>query len=269
MEKYDCYFMNYKKYLKLFNLVILLLFIQSNSVIAQNGYYETTVTPEEQAIFAFFRAAEEAPDYDLWIKSKSKYKNLPESKKEGFLIKEIMRLGQGYGAFDIDTDLIEIKINTVSKYIPAKDGKPARITFRFLNLGNNEIPTFNYKFGDGYISMIINKFAFFSNLKLSPEKDKVIRDKIPYEDDEFDTELEVHLKISSADYKNFKIVRDKRQWFMIGEIAYIKCSVDSYYTQQNYILWDYVAPWYEQAFRIKNMPEEEKYPHPYDLFKDR
>ncbi len=261
--------MNNKNFFKKITLVILLLFMHAVPVWAQDGYYSTKVTPKEQAIFAFFRASGDPPDYDAWIKSKSTYKDLPESKKEVYMIKEIMRLGQGYGVFDVDTDLIEIKVNTLSKYVPEKDGEPAHITFRFLNLAGTETPTFNYKFGDGYISMIINKLDFFANLKLSPEKDKALRDKIPYENDEFDTELEIHLKISSADYKDFKMVKNKKQWLMAGEIAYIKCNVDSYYNQQNYILWDYVAPWYEQAFRIKNMPEEEKYPHPYDLFKDR
>ncbi len=260
--------MKNRNFFNIFCLIVILL-IHTTSVWAQNGYYSTKITPKEQAIFAFFRAAGEAPDYDLWIKSKPTYKSLPKSKQETYMIKEMMRLGQGYGAFDLDTDLIEIKVDTLSKYIPSTDDEPAYLTFRFLNLSDYDVPTFNYKFGDGYISMIIEQIDFFKKLELSPEKEKIIKGKIPYENDEFDTELEIHLKISKASYKEFTMIENKRRWLMSGKIAYIKCNVNSYYTQQNYILWDYVAPWYEQAFRIKNMPEEEKYPHPYDLFKDR
>ena len=251
-----------------FNAFIFLTIFVIAGPAYSDEYFSTKITPEEQAVFAFFRASGEAPDYEFWIKSKNEYQTLPEKKKEDYLVKEIMRLGHGYGMYDLDTDLIEIKVNTLSKYHKAEDGKDAYITYRFLNIAEGITPTFNYKLGTGYISMIIDRLDFFSNVELTPEKDEVIRGKIPYEDDEFDTVLEIHVRISNADYSNVIEEDGIKQWIMMGEIAYIKCEVDSYYTQQTYILWDYVAPWHEEPFRIKNMPEEQKYPHPYDLFKD-
>lgn len=234
----------------------------------KDNYFSTKISPEEQAVFAFFRASGDAPDYDFWITSKREYQNLSEAKQEDYLVKEIMRLGHGYGMYDLNTDLLEIKVNVISRYIAAKDGEPARIVYRLLNIDDGVTPTFNYRFGSGFISMIIARLDFFSDVELTPEKDKILREKIPYEDDEFDTTLEIHIRIMEADFKNVDESDGIKQWSMVGEIAYIKCEVDSYYTRQSYILWDYVAPWHEDAFRIKNMPEEEKYPHPYDLFKD-
>ncbi len=250
-------------------LVFVVTFAASAHVHAgEEGYFSTKITPEEQAVFAFFRAAEEAPDYEYWVTSKLEYQALPKQKKDDYLVKEIMRLGHGYGMYDLDTDLLEIKVNVVSSYVAAKDDEPAYIQYRFMNIDDGATPTFNYRFGMGFISMIIDRLDFFSKVELTPEKDAILREKIPYEDDEFDTELEIHVRVSNANYKDFKEVDGIKQWIMMSEIAYIKCEVDSYYTRQTYILWDYVAPWHEDAFRIQNMPEEEKYPHPYDLFKD-
>ncbi|MGN7437259.1 MAG: hypothetical protein ACTHOO_01350 [Alcanivorax sp.] len=233
-----------------------------------NSYFSTRITPEEQAVFAFFRAAGDAPDYEYWIQNKYEYQSLPESKKEDFLVKEMMRLGHGYGMYDLNTDLLEIKLNILSKYIPKTEDEPAKIIFRILNLDENTTPTFNYRFGDGYISMVIERLDFFKVIELTEEKDKVIRDKIPYEGDEFDATLEIHVRAKTADYDAMIVKDDIKQWIMLSEIAYIKCEVDSRYTQQTYILWDYVSDWHSEVFRIQNMPEEEKYPHPYDLFKD-
>tara|TARA_R110001592_G_scaffold3525_8_gene19863 strand:- start:27749 stop:28522 length:774 start_codon:yes stop_codon:yes gene_type:complete len=231
-------------------------------------YFDTKITPEEQAIFAFFRASGDAPDYDYWIESQRAYQELSESKQEDYLIKEMMRLGHGYGMYDQNTDLLEIKVNVLSRYVPAQDGKKAHITYRFLNLDKDATPSFNYRFGIGFISMVINRLDFFSDVELTPEKDRAIREKVPYEDDEFDATLQIRVRVSEADYDSVVENDGVKQWIMMGDIAYIKCEVDSYYTHQSYILWDYVAPWYEEAFRIQNMPEEQKYPHPYDLFKD-
>ena len=233
-----------------------------------DSYADHKITSEEQAVFAFFRAANVPPDFESWISSKLEYKVLPEQKKENFMIKEMLRLGRGYGMYDINTDLIEIEVNVIARYFEAEDDKPARITYRFRNVNEETTPTFNYRFADGVISMIIARLDYFSDIELNDDKNQAVREKIPYEDDEFDVTLQIHARVARADYEVPLMTNGIKQWIMLSEIAYIKCEVDSHFTQQSYILWDYVAPWHEDVFRIKNMPEEEKYPHPYDLFKD-
>lgn len=231
-------------------------------------YFESKITPEEQAIFAFFRASGDAPDYDFWIKSKNSYKSLGRKAREDFLVKEMLRLGRGYGMYDLDTDVLEIKTNVVVRYFEAEEDKPARLTFSFFGLRPDDTPTFDYRFGSGYIYLLIDQLNYFSDLKLTPEQDRAVREKIPYLDDEFDAEIIVHVRAAKADYDTPLIEPNGTlKWPMLGKIAYIECVVDSYYTQQTHTLWDYLAPWYAEQFRIKNIPEEEKFPHPYDLFK--
>lgn len=231
-------------------------------------YFNTKITPEEQAIFAFFRAANVPPEYEYWISSSAEYKTLEESRKQDFLIKEMLRLGRGYGLFDINTDVLELKTPVVAKYFPAKDGKQPFLKFRFFHIESSNVPTFDFPFGPDTVSLVVKNLGAFSNLALSPEQDQAVRAKIPYENDEFDANLIIHTRIDKADFTT-PIEENKisKKWLMVGKIAYIKCEVDSFYAQQKNTLWDFVSPWYEEQFRVKNMPEEEKYPHPFDLYK--
>ena len=249
--------------------VLSLAFITFATPVKAEEYFDTKITPEEQAIFAFFRAANAPPEYEYWITSSATYRVLDDKRKEDYLIKEMLRLGRGYGLYDPDTDVLELKTPVIVKYYPAKkEGEKPHLKFRFFNLEKENIPTFDFPFGPNTVSLIVENLNVFSDLVLSEEQDQAVRSKIPYENDEFDANLIVHTQVYKADYKN-PVEKDSKwlRWVMIGKIAYIKCEVDSFYTQQKLTLWDYVSPWYEEQFRVKNMPEEEKYPHPYDLFK--
>ncbi len=254
--------------IRIFYIVItLFIFMQDPHVNAKMSL-ENKVTSKEKAVFAFFRALNIAPDYDSWIKSNPAYKSLPLKSQENYLLSETLRLGGGYGAFDEDIDLLELKINVYARYIPARDGNPPRILFSFFDTSEGYTPTFIYPYGDELLSLIINRLAIFSDMPLNESQNAVVLKKIPYENENFDATLIVHVRVAKANYKN-PISRDpKIQWLMVGEIGYLKCDVRSYETGDEYMLWDYVAPWYEEAFRAKNMTEEEKYPHPFDLFKD-
>ncbi len=229
-------------------------------------YFDTKITAQEQAIFAFFRAANVPPEYEYWISASTEYRVLEGGRKQDFMIKEMLRLGRGYGLYDINTDILELKTPVVVKYYPAKDGGQPKLKFRFFNLGRSNVPTFDFPLGPDTVSLIVNNLGAFSELTLSPEQDQAVRSKIPYENDEFDANLIIHTRVDKADYKNpVEVNKKSKKWIMVGKIAYVKCEVDSFYTQQKHTLWDFVSPWYEEQFRVKNMPEEDKYPHPFDL----
>lgn len=243
-------------------------FVASNNISAKTltpADYE--VTPEEKAVFAFFKVSGQAPDYEYWIKSQPKYKSTPSSEKEIYLIQESLRLGVGFGKFNPAEKVLTLKLSVVTKYTPAKDEKPAYISFRILNSQEAYTPTFDFPYSEDVISLIINRFANFSKLPLSETQSHSIQDIIPYENDEFDSEMEIHVRVVRSDIENPIIHPDKKQWLMVGEIAYIKNQYGSSYSDKQTKIWDYVAPWYKETFRLQNMPEEEKYPHPYDLFK--
>lgn len=231
-------------------------------------YYEIKTTPEERAVFAFFRAANISPDYDHWITSSSHYIDLPLSKQGGHLLKETLRLGHGYGNYDQDNDILEITTNVIAKYVSAEGEEQPSIIFKFFDQTDAYVPSFNYAYANDTISLIVNNLAGFSSIPLTQEHSESLLAKIPFKDDYFDAVLTMHVRASSADVDHPVENEGSMQWVMVGDIAYLKCDIAPRYNAEISVLWDYVAEWYEESFRIKNMPEEEKYPHPYDLFKD-
>jgi len=244
-----------------------LLYVLATPVYAGERF-EAPITTEERAVMAFFRAAKVAPDYDVWIKSSDDYLSVPPSKRYSYFINESIRLGNGYGLFNLERDVLAIYVDVMALYIKPEDGKEARIQFRMLDVEEGNMPSFEFPFGEAVISLIINNLSVFQDLAIPEEKLPSIIDNIPYEDDEFNATLELNVRVRDADYGKPLIQDGKIKWVMVGDVAYARCNVDNYYSAQKLFLWDYVAPWYEEAYRIKTMPEEEKYPHPFDLFKD-
>ncbi len=249
--------------------VVSLLFFSACPSFAGSSF-DTTITPQEKAVFAFFRAVGVPPDYDFWLKSTRFYESLPsDRKREDFVIREIIRLGRGYGEFEVDRDLLEIKTNIVARYREAEsEGEKPSIEFRFFGLGAEKTPSFNFPFGKGLFSLVLNRLDGFSDLKLSEEEAAVVSTKVPYFGDDFDATLYIHTKVVQANYDHQIPTKNLYVWPMLGEIGYIKCVYQSVYSQQEVVLWEYLAPWYKEQYTLKNTPEEEKYPHPYDLFKD-
>lgn len=235
---------------------------------ADSGRGLDKFSAQENAVFAFFRAANTPPDYDFWIKSSWQYETRDKSEQQRYLINEMLRLGRGFGDYDHTKDVIVLYVDAMTQFHPAKDGEKARISFRLNGVRGNEIPTFDFPFGDGYISLIIRNLDKFRDLPLSEEKAKAISKMVPYDDDEFNTTMEVHVQVKDAEYGDPIKVNGRFKWLMGGEVAYIKCDVDDFFAGINKMLWDYVAPWYQEQYDIVNAPEVEQYPHPYDLFKD-
>ena len=235
---------------------------------AQQDFFDTTITPNEKAVFAFFRAADTPPDYDFWLKSSKNFDGLSEKKQEEYLVKEMLRLGHGYGNFNAEKDLIKLKIDALGRYEEAKNNKQAQMTLDFFNNEKNKLPSFDYPFGAGFITLNVDQLNHFINLKLNKANDDIVREKVPYFNDNFDTTLEVHVKAITAKYDEPIIKNGIHRWIMLGEIGYIRCEYVSLYTHQRVTLWEYIAPWHEETYVQKTIPEEEKYPHPYDLYKD-
>ncbi|MFP4098230.1 MAG: hypothetical protein ACLFP8_03635 [Alphaproteobacteria bacterium] len=233
-------------------------------------YFSDKITAKEKAVLAFFRASGMPPDYDYWIKNSSRYESLPEYKQEEHFIREMLRLGHGYGLYDPEVDVLEVKARVIVKFTPSEDGKEkADLTFRFFGVDKDSTPSFDFPFGNkGIISLVVEGLEDFGHLSLSAEQEEAMRSKVPYEGSEFDANLIVHTQVYKADY-NRPVAKkaDMKKWLMVGRIAYLKCVIESMYESEAHTLWDYTAPWYEEQFRLKNTPLDAEYPHPYDLFK--
>ncbi len=246
---------------------MILIVFQVQAVFAID-YFETKLTQGERAIIAFFRAANIAPDYDRWVKLGETYLGTPERFRDDFFLEEQLRLGRGYSAFNTDKDFLDIKAPVIAKLVMGDgDDEEASIQFSFFQNKENYTPTFDFRYvKNEVISLIVNKLAAYSDLPVSGMKLHALRGKVPTENDWFSATLYMKVKVSSADYETPKDDRGIIRWPMVGEIAYIKCVYRERYDSE-FILWDYVAPWYENNFNEEKKPDEDKYPHPFDLFK--
>ena len=92
---------------------------------------------------------------------------------------------------------------------------------------------------------------------------------MPYQDEEYTARLFIEVKLIKADIERPIIHQNIYQWMMLGEVVYMRCQIIDPTNMGQTKLWEYISPWYEKEMRSKNVSEEEKYPHPYDLFKDK
>lgn len=262
---------------KYFSLILLGLSLWvmplSKAYAANDGFYSTETTPEERAVFAYFKSIGNAPDYDYWISSHPRFSSLSAYKQQEYLIQENLRLGRGYGDFNLDRNVLNIIVDVVVKYIPAKNEREQpHLIFEFMNIGYGSVPSFDFSYGpEQIISLVINNLSIFADMKLAPEQDAAVKQKLPYEGDYFDARLNIRVRIPPIDSKdaerNIVTTRNVLQRIMYGEIAYLECLSNAY-GSSGIRLWDYVAPWYAETLKEERAPAKEKYPHPYDLFKD-
>lgn len=228
---------------------------------------ETGITGKEKAVIAFFHLGKKAPDYEYWIKSGALYKTTPETYQEDILIKEWLRLDRGYGLYEVDQDLLEISALIVVHYTKPTEDKPARFYFSFPNRREDYIPVFSYPYGYEWVSMIINGLSVFADVPLTNAQYEAIKEILPEENDFYEAQLVIRVRPAQADMSGPIDMAGEKHWIMTGNIAYIKCEAEDEAGELK-VLWDYVAPWHEEQFRQDQIPEEEKYPHPYDLFKN-
>ncbi len=250
---------NYK-YVPVIFLLFVFIAIPVSFADSYGGAIKTT--PVERAVFGYFRAVGSVPDYEFWIKTGDNYPYIADDQKANYLYQETLRLGQGYSHYNPNENLLELSMEVVVIYKPATETEKAHISFEFFEGDESYIPSFDYPYGRDAISLVVNQLAFFADMELEEAQEKAISEKVPMQNDYFEATLTIHVRPSDQSSKRPIDDEETRKWLMIGEVAYIKCEA------QGQALWDYSAPWYAEILHEKNMPDEEKYPHPYDLFKD-
>lgn len=229
---------------------------------------ESQTTEREKGVFAFFSLGAGPPDFENWIISSEEYAKRSKKEREEHLIRESIRLGTGYGQFEPQKTLLHIEANVLVNYEPPKDGSPAHVYFHFPKQAANYVPTFSYPYiHDEWISLVVNKLALFSKMPLTEDHYQAVLQHMRYPNEEYEGFLTIEVRAIKADHdkpiKNGPIT----QWILVGEIAYMKCEVESDLTGYRQQLWDYVAPWHEETLRLQNLPEDMKYPHPFDIKK--
>lgn len=235
-------------------------------------YLNTEITNKEKAVFAFFKASNDVPSFEDWVKESALYRaQTSDSLRQEVLIEELLRLGRGYGKYDADVELIEIEIPVYAKIIPPTDDEAARFSFKFDDQGYGDyIPVFNYPYGKSTISLLINKLVAFSNFEINEKQYQKILQKAPSSEDKINVVLKMDVKVDRTELNTGEEkANGGKHYFMIADIGYISCEIENFFAGSRIVLWDYVAPWNKANHKKKYEKEDVKYPHPYDLFKDK
>ena len=229
------------------------------------AYSDAKLTPDQKAVFGYFNAIGSVPDYDFWIRSESGFGYIPERERTDYVVERTLELGNAYSAYDPDKDLIELHTDVIVKHSSGSEEKKPHIVFEFFESSDSSyIPSFDFRYGVDTIALVVNELAVFSDMELEQAQNAAIAEKVPLSDDYFNAKLTIHVRPSRASSSTPIVEEGHRKWVMVGDIAYIKCRASS----NGETLWDYTAPWYEEIKKQETMTDAEKYPHPYDLFKD-
>lgn len=253
-----------------FLLIISLCVFFAPTIYAQTEEEDPSLktSGEEQAIFAYFKLLNKSPDYERWISFNPVYKGLSGKKQEKFFIQENLRLGRGFGMYDIEHDPLVISIDVDAKILPPTDDAPAKFNMEFLgvNMDEKQLPSFGFAYGpEEQIILVVFELAKLSEITLNANQFASISEKTDEFNSFFPAKLTLHIRPHEADDKNpVKSPEDKLLWLMSGKIAYMRCSYDDLrHREYDKQLWDYVAPWYKDIYDEKNISEEEKYPDPF------
>lgn len=244
------------------------ILFQPSYVWAEDLEIDSLISEKEKAVIAFFHLADIPPDYERWVKATSLYKSADEKFQDSVLIKEWLRLDKGYGLYNKDSGVLKLSFPILAEYTEPSDKAPSHFRIQFTDKkANAATPVFTYPYGDERISMIINNLSSFTDVPITEKQYKLARTVSPHAGELFDASIVVYVHPAKADYASPVIINNVKHWIMVGEIAYVRCNVEDYFRGNMKTLWEYIAPWYEEQYRLENMTDEQKYPHPYDLFK--
>lgn len=229
---------------------------------------EFVISQKEKSVIAFFSLAGVAPDYQSWIEAGAAYRALEtEDEQRKFVIKESLRLGRAYSSYNPDKDFLEFETTVLSHYGLNDGEKKGVFYFRFPEQTQDYIPVFEYPYGKDSIALIINRFADFSAYPLNEEQTEKTSKIMEYKDEEYLATLTLKIRPVKSVYDKPIVSTTGNQWMMLGEVAYIKCSVIDPTTLRKTDLWEYMSPWYKGNL-AKEKQTDSIYPHPFDLFKE-
>lgn len=250
-----------------FSILCVLIFIQSAPVYAID-YFDTKITDDEKAVFAFLRKGDVIPDYEALVKSGHIYRNTPLKYRDEILLQEELRLGRGYSEFNPDQHFLNVELPVYVKFLTKDSGEHIVVFSLYDGGGPDKAPIFDYPYThDQKILLLVDDIMTFAKLPVPDEQYGAIKDKARASEGEwFRSLLVMRVRVYKADSKMPQRVENEMGWVMYGKIAHIRCMLPPSYSGE-VVLWDWVAPWHEATYKEETMPEDKKYPHPFDLFK--
>lgn len=208
---------------------------------------KTTDPMTERVAFAFYKLCGVMPDFKAWVEGRPEFADVRFSDRDAYTRNEILSLKQRFAAYDLDKELVEVKIvadlgvEEIKAYGSFDPNEPRRFRLS-ANPGGGSILYFPYEMNEQYIAVIANNLEKVLVKEVDESAFRDIRRGIEYDESARKGRVVLNflLRPVSADMKQPMLLDGKNQWLMMAEIATF--SVETPLDGQ--VIWDYRAPWY-------------------------
>ncbi len=233
-----------KKFLILSTLALSILCIPLQTTVSAQALKKTEISEAEKAAFAFLKLNNTKPNYSSWIKGSKPYKNASNEEKGEVERLETHRLKWGFQEFNFEDNFLKIKTNVQLQVTEKNEKGTAMLIFHFPHKDKDYIPYFPYDYGGLWIALLVQDLPQFARLKLTEEQYTHIKKYMPQANQVYDGKITMRVRPVSADNKTPFKLDGVDQWLMMGDVAFLKCSIKDDQTEQENDLWEYYAPWY-------------------------
>ncbi len=202
----------------------------------------------EDVAIAFYKVGGAKPDVLRWINLSPQYATTPLAQRPVFVEQEQTRLLKKWAAYDPESNLITVKIDTVVTLIhrPGKT-KAEDVLGMEMAFAEGKMDYFPYEFGKETYAVIpqnLEKYlrtalpvAQFENMK-AVFKNKMVGDAYLY----------FQLKPIKAETSEPFVLDNHQQWPLMTEVVGV-----SLMSKDSALLWNYTAPWYISPARKELM----------------
>jgi hypothetical protein len=202
---------------------------------------EVEIADSEKPVFAFFKLARYAPDFEYWAESIQPGSHVRTQEEIAvFREQEATRLQWGFGTYDETVEFLPLRI-PVDLMMVEKDGKHL-IYYNLVGFQAGELPFFPFPYGEQAIGLLLKDLKKFDGVELAQgDYDRV---KGHFVDGEpLRASLRMRVRPLKAEVGAPSVVDSINFWMLSGDVGYFSYElpkVGGGYER----LMSYSAPWF-------------------------
>lgn len=198
------------------------------------------IADEEKPVFAFFKLARYAPDFEYWAQSMRPGPEVqtPDQKAE-FIETEVKRLQWGFGTYDEASEFLPLRV-PVDLSLVERNGKHL-IYYRLVGFGESDFPFFPFPYGEQAIGLLLKDLGRFNGVELS----QVDYDRVGhhFKDGVLRASLRMRVRPLKAEVNAPSVVDNINFWMLSGDVGYFSYELKQ--PEGGYErLMSYSAPWF-------------------------
>ncbi len=193
----------------------------------------------EDVAIAFFKAAGENPDFDLWAKKTMDYRRAPPARAQGVLEREKQRLMVRWRDYNQDEDTLTVRGNVGIELKSTLDEDDVQRYWMYITFKAGDVTYFPFRFHDYKFAVIPQQIETLMIQQVTLEQFNLMR-----ADFSNNTTGPAYLYLQLKPFKAYMQqpyrIDDLDQWALLCDIA----SMSIVSMQKSGTMWTYAADWY-------------------------